>query len=61
LFVVPVGGWEEDGRLCVRFGAAYHLPVPRHLPSDEKDHIIAKIVMDHIAALLPENMQGDFA
>jgi hypothetical protein len=60
LRIVPVGGWEEDGELRVRFGAAYQLESPRHLPSDEKDRAAARVVMEHVAELLPEYLRGDF-
>jgi hypothetical protein len=61
LMIVPVGGWEEDGMLNVRFGAAYPLELQRQLPSDEKDRAAAKVVMEHIAAVLPDRLRGDFA
>ena len=57
---VPVGIFEEDGELCLRFGAAYELKVPRELSSDEKDHAAAKIMMGNIASLLPSRLRGEF-
>jgi hypothetical protein len=57
---VPVGIYEADGALCLRFGAAYELSVPRGLSADEKDRVAAKIVMSKIAELSPLHFQGDF-
>ena len=57
---VPVGIYESHGALCVHFGAAYELTVPRGLSADEKDKAAATIVMRRIAALLPESLRGEF-
>ncbi|MFZ5858829.1 MAG: 1-acyl-sn-glycerol-3-phosphate acyltransferase [Chloroflexota bacterium] len=60
LRIVSVGIYEADGALCLRFGAAYELSVPHGLSADEKDSQAARIVMSHIAALLPESLCGEF-
>ncbi len=60
LQVIPAGGWEAAGALHVRFGAGYRLGVPAHLTPDEKDRAAARLVMAHIAALLPESLRGEF-
>jgi hypothetical protein len=57
---VPVGVYESNGTLCLRFGAGYGLSVPRGLSADEKDKAAARIVMSRIAALLPESLRGEF-
>lgn len=57
---VPVGIYEADGALCLRFGAAYELTVPRGLSADEKDRVAARIVMTNIARLLPVRLRGEF-
>jgi 1-acyl-sn-glycerol-3-phosphate acyltransferase len=57
---VPAGIFEADGALCLRFGAAYELTVPRGLSSDEKDRAAAKIMMGNIAGLLPPHLRGEF-
>lgn len=56
---VPVGIYEEQGKLCLHFGAAYTLTLSGHLSPDEKDALAARIVMSHIAHLLPEKLRGD--
>lgn len=61
LSILPAAGWLQDDDLCIRFGPAYHLDVPKELSNDEKDHIASKRVMRSIAELLPENLRGDFA
>jgi hypothetical protein len=60
LTFIPVGVFEADGALCLRFGSAYQLTVPRGLSSDEKDSAAAKIMMGNIACLLPSNLRGEF-
>jgi hypothetical protein len=57
---VPAGIFEADGALCVHFGAAYELTVPRGLSADEKDTVAATMVMERIAALLPKSLRGEF-
>jgi hypothetical protein len=60
LKVIPVGVWEQDGCLCVRFGPAYELSIPNKIPSDEKDRAAAKVVMENVAGLLPSHLRGEF-
>jgi hypothetical protein len=58
---VPVGAYEEDGKFCLKFGAAYELHVARGLSTDEKDRAASQLVMENIARLLPERLRGEFA
>jgi hypothetical protein len=60
LSVVPLGAWEEEGALCLRFGPAYELSVLSRFSSGEKDREAARIVMGNIARLLPTHLRGDF-
>ncbi len=57
---VPVGAFETDGRLCLRFGRGYDLQVPSGLTASEKDTRAARIIMQNIANLLPSSLRGDF-
>jgi hypothetical protein len=57
---IPAGIFEADGALCLHFGAAYELTVPRGLSADEKDHVAAKTMMGNIAGLLPPHLRGEF-
>ncbi|MCL4530607.1 MAG: 1-acyl-sn-glycerol-3-phosphate acyltransferase [Chloroflexi bacterium] len=56
----PVGIYEEAGRLCLNFGETYSLSIPNHLSANEKDKQAARIMMEHIAGLLPSNLRGEF-
>jgi len=60
LSFVPVGAYEDDGQLCLRFGPAYDLKIPDGLSSKQKDPIAALIIMKHIAELLPASLRGEF-
>ncbi len=57
---VPVGIYEENGRLCLNFGEIYELCVPPALPADEKDKQAARAMMKNIAPLLPSRLRGEF-
>jgi hypothetical protein len=56
----PVGAYEADGCLCLRFGEAYELRTPDGLSLDEKDWHASQIMMEHIAELLPAQLRGEF-
>jgi hypothetical protein len=58
--ILPVGCWEEEGALCLRFGPAYRLQIPPRLGVDERDHRAAAVVMQAIARLLPLHLRGEF-
>ncbi len=57
---VPVGCWEQEGRLCLRFGPAYPLQLPRGLAPGRRDRQAGEIVMRAIARQLPESLRGEF-
>jgi len=57
----PVAVYESAGELCLRFGEAYELSIPRGLSLEEKDRQAADQIMKNIAALLPETLRGEFA
>lgn len=54
---LPVGLYEED-TLIAKFGKPFELHVPHALPREQRDREIARQVMTHIGALLPEKMWG---
>ena len=58
---VPVGAYESEGVLTIRFGKAYELKVARDLAADEKDSQASQLIMKNIAELLPMNLRGEFA
>ena len=59
--VLPVGVCDLDGQICVRFGPVYSIDLPAALVPAEQDRWAARQVMQHIAALLPLEMHGEFA
>jgi len=58
--LLPVGCFEEAGAFCLHFGKAYQLQLPGNLSLDQKDHLVARIVMSGIAAQLPGRLRGKF-
>jgi hypothetical protein len=58
--ILPVGVYEEGGNLYLCFGESYSLP--RHLGKNahEKDETVSRMVMEHIACLLPDGLKGTF-
>jgi len=57
----PVGVYESNGELRLQFGEAYDLCVERNGSADEKDREASRIMMNHIAPLLPSHLRGEFA
>jgi hypothetical protein len=58
--IVPVGCWEEQGSLCLRFGEAYHLADPGG-EAATRDRTAAGSVMRAIARQLPTHLRGEFS
>ncbi|MCX7671840.1 MAG: hypothetical protein N2439_17445, partial [Anaerolineae bacterium] len=58
--ITPVGAYEQDGRLCLRFGPAYRLGSAAGFSGREKDRLAAQTVMRAIASLLPPHLRGEF-
>ncbi len=60
LKIVPVALYEQQGTLCLNFGAAiqpvHNDPARSHNDNDD----LARLVMQHIAALLPAHLRGDY-
>jgi hypothetical protein len=56
----PIGVYESDGEFCLHFGEAFDLCVERHGSSDAKDREASRIMMEHIAPLLPAHLRGEF-
>lgn len=54
---LPVGAFEADGRLCLRFGPPFDLPDPLPEPLDES---ASRLVMSAIAACLPQRLRGSY-
>jgi len=56
----PVGAYEQGGEFVLHFGPPYRLEISIPLPADERDRLAARQVMEHIAALLPAHLRGEF-
>ncbi len=57
---LPVGVYEADGALTLKFGEMYELSIPRTGSPDEQDRMAAHAVMSRIAPLLPAGLRGEF-
>jgi hypothetical protein len=57
----PVGCWEQDGHLCLRFGPAFTLQLPGGLTPQERDRMASDIMMSRLAQLLPDTLRGFYA
>ena len=60
LALSPAGVYEEGGRLVVRVGPSFALSAPAGLRGEELDCHASRQVMQRIAALLPDSLQGEF-
>jgi hypothetical protein len=58
--ILPVGVFEEAGKLCLSFGEAYHPSIPNHLANHEKDRWMAGLTMRAIAGQVPARLRGEF-
>ena len=57
--ILPVGVFENEGRLIVRFGPPFKLE--DQLPARPDDQAVSTLIMRAIAALLPVHLRGDYA
>jgi hypothetical protein len=58
--IIPVGVYGEDQTLCLNFGPPFTLNLPVGLSTAEQDLLASRIVMNHIANLLPVNLRGTY-
>jgi hypothetical protein len=56
----PVGVYEENHTLVVHFGAPFQLNLSEGLTTAETDCQAAEVALRRIAALLPQELRGDF-
>jgi hypothetical protein len=54
---LPVGAFEDEGRLCLRFGQPFKMTAARPEPIDDN---ASRLVMSAIAACLPERLRGSY-
>jgi len=58
--ISPVGVFEADGGLCIRFGQAYGLEITEGFKPEERDRQASREVMLRIANLLPPELRGGY-
>jgi hypothetical protein len=58
---LPVGVYEQAGRLCLNFGAPYRVEIRETAAPHERDCLAAQLIMSRIAPLLPVELRGEFA
>jgi len=56
--IVPIGIYEEGGRLCLSFGPAFEPGPPPGDTSDDLDNHVSRCVMDALALQLPARLRG---
>ena len=61
LEIAPIGAYEAGGSFYLHFGEPYNLVAPAGLSPRTYDCMISQTVMEHIAALLPAELRGEFA
>jgi hypothetical protein len=57
--ILPVGVYEEDGKLFLNFGSVFGLDANRSQLNDDRQ--ISLLIMKKIAALLPVRLRGQFS
>ena len=58
--ILPAGIWTENGRIQLKFGPPYRLDIPDGLSAVERDSLVGKTIMHHIAELLPDHLRGEY-
>lgn len=60
LVILPAGFYEEEEHCCLRFGTPYLLQSLRNPLKKHDEVMIARKVVEHIAACLPSGLRGEF-
>ena len=60
MIIHPVGAFETEQALCLRFGQPYCLEMPSHLAPELADRLVSDIIMQNIAVQLPDYLRGVF-
>jgi hypothetical protein len=58
--ILPAGIWTENDRINLKFGSPYCLNIPEGLSAVERDDLVGKTIMHHIAELLPDHLRGEY-
>jgi hypothetical protein len=59
--LLPVGLWEDDGALRIRFGPPFLLGILSDVPRAEQDRGARDRIMMSIGRLLPRGLHGEYA
>jgi len=59
--ILPIGAYEEEDTLHIRFGEPYELIIPGEIPAIEIDKYVRLIIMHQIANYIPYSLRGDFS
>ncbi len=59
--LLPVGIFEEEGRLIASFGPPFSIQVPRSVEKGERERLASQQVMVAIGRLLPRELWGVYA
>jgi 1-acyl-sn-glycerol-3-phosphate acyltransferase len=59
--MLPVGIFEEGGRLIASFGPPFSIQVPRGVEKEERERLASQQVMVAIGRLLPRELWGVYA
>jgi hypothetical protein len=58
--ILPAGIWTANDRIQLKFGPPYRLDIPQALSAVERDRMVGKSIMHHIAELLPDHLRGAY-
>ena len=61
LSISPIGVYEEENRLHIRFGELYDLDIPDGSSNMDLDKQVSQTIMRQIASNIPSKLRGDFA
>ena len=59
--ILPLGIFEEGGRLIASFGPPFSIQVPRGVEKGERERLASQQVMVAIGRLLPRELWGAYA
>jgi hypothetical protein len=56
--IIPIGIYEQEGRLSLSFGPAFGLDIPPGVSPDDLDDQVSRQVMEALALQLPQHLRG---
>ena len=61
LSIFPIGVYEEEHALQIKFGKPYNLNIPDGFSTMDLDKKVSQMIMHQIANNIPSRLRGDFA